>query len=389
MNKNKIHADWFLTMLFFIAFVLWRGSYYRISLYVLIPMLIVFSFFRFGKTILSSKYWLPYLLLIFWMLLSSLVNENQSDSMRRMIPVVASFLLSFSAYALALRGNNAKVLYMSYCVFFVVLMVSLFREGGVVADFDYGDESVRTQSLKMNANSYAYYSFFLIMSVRMLLEEKKNKPNMTGRVLVYLVLIAIGCYTSLLTASRQVMYIEIPLVALFIYVDFIKSGEKTGRKMFYVVLLMLAVVMFLPVFMSYYEKSFLASRSQIGFNEDTRSRMIIQAFHLALENPLFGVGLGADITFSHCTYAHLASRCGLMAFVIYSYMLLKFIFIQWGRYLIKKDNTYLLFFFCGLFYALGNIVYSYIDGPFMMSMLFILAGDSERYYRETNQLAQV
>lgn len=382
---KKKTIDVFPVLLFLIAFLTWRGAFYRISLYVAIPALIVVSFFRWGKTIISSKYWWPYFFLIIWIYLSSLLSDYRSMSYQRMIPIIASFLLSFSVYASALRGNNSIILYFSYCLFFVYLMLMSFADTGFVQDFDYTNEHDRESYTKMDANSYAYYSFFLIMSVRMLL-VRRNKPFPKGLLLIiYVTLLVITIYIALFTAARQVMYLSIPLIFVFILYDFVRNGKQGGWLLFVVAAVVLVAVG-LPIFSKYYNTSFLATRSEVSFAEDGRSRMMKVAMNLAFENPVFGVGLGVPITFSHNTYTHLASRCGFPALFLYVIILLRFIFTQFKSWRRTKDSTYFLYLVCGFFYLAGNLVYSYIDGPFMMAFLFILIGDSERYRRESLSL---
>ena len=385
-DLKKYYIDVIPVLLFLIAIVTWRGVYYRLSLYVAVPALIVVAFFRWGKAVFNSRYWWPYLLLILWILLSALVHpECRSTSYQQMIPVVASFLLSFSAYATALRGDNAKILYLSYCLFFVVLMMMSFADTGFVQNFDYSNELERESYTKMDANEYAYYCFFLIMSVRLML-ERRNKflPKLLLFVL-YIFLVVLTIYVALLTASRQVMYLNIPLILLFLYNDYIRQGKK-GMRVVFIIAAIAIVVVGLPIFKSYYNSSFLATRSQVSFSEDGRSTMMKNAMIMAFDNPLFGVGLGANVTFSHCSYTHLASRCGLPALLLYAIVLLRSVITQFNRWRRTKDSTYFLYFVCCSFFVIGNFLYSYIDGPFMMSILFVLIGDSERYYKESIQL---
>ena len=384
-SLKKHSINWFPVLLFLIAIVTWRGDYYRLSLYVAIPILIVVAFFRWGKNIFNSRYWWLFFLLIVWMLLSALVNDHRSTSFQRMIPVLASFLLSFSVYAIALKGDNAKVLYLSYCVFFFVLMYLSITKTGFIQDFDYSNERDRESHTLMDANEYAYYSFFLVISFRMFLECLNKSISKALLFIIYIILLVITVYVALLTAARQVMYLNIPLIFLFIYHDFVRGGN-VGNKLLFFIAAIVVIAVGLPVFDKYYNNSFLATRSEVSFAEDTRSRMMENAMKIAIEHPLFGVGLGADITFSHNTYTHLASRCGLPALFLYVIILLRFIFTQFKRWKRAKDSTYFLYLVCGFFYLVGNFLYNYIDGPFMMAILFVLIGDSERYHKESLQL---
>ena len=385
---KKYYTDWFPVLLFLMAFVLWRGDLYQVSLYVLIPILIVFSFSNNYRTITQCKYYRPYLVLLLWALLSSLINDHTADSIRKMIPMFASFLLSISAYSIALKKNNSIFLYFAYFAFFIVLMSQTFQQSGFVQNFDYADEIEREGTTKMNANEYAYYSFFLIIAIRMMLEWLGMIKSKFLLLLIYLVLTVVVTYVALLTASRQVLYIEIPLLAFLLYVDFIKNNKKGGSKVVFMMLIIVALFAIIPVFMYYFDNSYLAVRSEVSYQEDNRSTLLVEAMEIAFFHPLFGLGLahpigvivdGIPVSFSHCTYTHLASRCGLLTSILYLYIAIKYLNTQYKHYRLYKDTIYLLYFVFGAFYFIGNFLYNYIDGPFMMAILFILIGDSERY----------
>ena len=385
----KYYIDWIPTLLFLMSFVLWRGNLYQVSLYVLIPILVVISFLKNHKTIFSSIYFRPYLVLLLWALLSSLFNNYTEKSMRQMIPMFASFLLSLSVYSIALKKNNPIILYLAYLAFFIVLMTQTFQQSGFVQDFDYIDESERSSTMKMNANDYAYYSFFLIIAVRMMLEWLRIKKTIILLSLVYLALTVVVFYTALFTASRQVLYIELPLLEYLLYLDIFKSDKKGWSKIGLLMLIIGIMMFIIPVFYSYFDNSYLAVRSEVGFQEDNRSDLMVDAMEIALTHPLFGVGLGhplgtivdgVPLSFSHCTYTHIASRCGLLTLILFLYIGVKFILTQYKYYRLYKDTTYLLFYIFGVFYFIGNFTYNYIDGPFMMAIIFILIGDSERYH---------
>lgn len=395
---KKYYIDWFPLLLFLMAFVLWRGSFYQVSLYLLIPILIVVTFSKNYRTITQCIYYRPYLLLLLWALLSSLINDYTADSLRKMIPIFASFLLSVSAYSIALKKNNSTFLYFAYFVFFVVIMMQTFQQSGFVQDFNYANEAEREETTKMNANEYAYYSFFLIIAVRMMLEWLGMTKTRYLLLLIYLVLTVVVVYVALLTASRQVLYIEIPLLAFLLYMDFFKNNKKGGTKVLFLIMIIGILLAMIPVFMFYFDNSYLAVRSEVSYQDDSRSTLLVEAMELAFMHPLFGIGLahpigvmvdGIPVYFSHCTYTHLASRCGLLSLILYLYIGIKYLSTQYKHYRLYKDTTYLLFFMFGVFYFIGNFLYNYIDGPFMMAILFILIGDSERYYMNQTRCIRV
>ena len=368
--------NWVGVLPFILAALLWRSDYYRFSLYVAIPIVILYAFFTRWSIIRNSKYWEPYILLFIWMFISCIVSEYSAESLRIMIPTTATFFLSFATYALAKIGSNSKMLFLAFVVLYGSLMYSTFTGDNFTTDFNYANESERRGNTVLNSNQYAYFSLFAIMAVRLILGERKNfRPIL--RLLIYIVLIVSACYTALMTASRQVLLLEIPLLAYFIYYDYIKGHNRYKGMSLLMIIVLLAVG--IPYFVSIYDNSYLAIRAETELDEDARDYLMKRAIDVGVEQPLFGIGLGADESFSHCTYTHLFSRCGIVALLGYFLILYRALKEQWQSYKLTKDDHYLLYLVCILFYIVANFFYSYIDQPFMMTILFIIIGESQKY----------
>lgn len=374
-NANNSYSP---VILFLLAALVWRTSYYIYSLYVIIPIIIVYCFYNYRKAVIYSTYFKPYLFILFWMSLSSLVNENASQSFSAMIPIFASFLLSMSIYSIAYKNKYSRFIFFAYVALFVFLMVQNMQSGGFTMDFDYANEVERRENSQLNANVYAYYSLFAIIGWRMfiLCYDKKNKPLVMASL--YLLSIALIFYVALMTASRQVMALEIPLLLYFFYFDFIRGGKKK------IVLLLLGIVMFalLPYFSNLYNNSYLAVRSEVGFQDDSRSSLMIDAIILGLENPFWGLGLGANTDFSHCSYTHLLSRTGIPVFIVFLYIILNSIIVQWKRFRQTRDVSYLYYLGSLGIMAIGHFTYSYIQEPFMMAIMFGVIGISDNNYKK-------
>ena len=374
---NKRANSYIPVFLFAFAALVWRTPYYVASLYVAIPLLIVYCFWFYKDIIFKSIYWAPYLLMILWMYISTAVSDTENEGFRHMVPITASFLLSFAGYAVVRRNNNYWVIYVSYITLLVYLIYQNFMEGGFVQSFDYASEAERNSSMKLNANDYAYYTLFATMSLKLFIEFFGSKIRNFYRVIAYIAFTLLSFYVALFTASRQVLALQIPLLAFFFFYDFM-WGKKTNMGYLFMILLLLIAI--IPYIDSIYSNSYLAVRSQVGFQEDVRNELLIKAFNQGLDNPLFGLGIGADTFFSHCTYTHLFARCGLFAMICFILILYKAAMVQLKRYKLSGDRIFLLYLVIVLFLAVGNFTYSYMQEPFMMTILFVILGDSDRHY---------
>lgn len=374
--KKKI-IDYIPILLFLIAALIWRTQYYILSLYVALPLLIVLCFYNHTNAIIRTKYFSLYLFLVIWMLLSSILNPNVMGSLRLMIPIVATFLVSMSVYAIARLNRIGHWVFLIYVLLFVALMIMNVQSGGFTTDFDYANEFERRSNTILNANEYAYYSLFAIIGWRIYLLKREASVNSFILLSLYLLSVSISFYVALMIASRQVLLLQIPLLLFLFYLDFVKGN----RNKFFAVILLIIVVVAAPFITNQYDNSYLATRSEVGFQEDARSNLMINAFDEAMDNPILGIGLGANTHFSHSTYTHLLSRSGIPALIAFAVILGKCILEQWRRYFRLKRSRFLLYLGCMIIIAIGNFTYSYLSDPFLMPVMFAIIGCSDSDYQ--------
>ena len=134
-----------------------------------------------------------------------------------------------------------------------------------------------------------------------------------------------------------------------------------------------------------FNDSYLATRSEVGFQDDVRNYILIEAIYQGFDNPMFGLGLGAKTFFSHCTYTHILSRCGFPAAIGFIILIIKCLWEQFKRYRITKKINFLLYFFCISIIFVGHFLYSYIDQPFLMPIMFAIIGISDREFKILKQ----
>ena len=372
----------FLPFLFFtLAAIIWRTEYYSYSLYLFIPLMIGLSFLKYWQRITRSKYFVPYLLLIAWMILSCVMNPDTSRSLSKMVAYVATFLISCGLIGLSTKGNNTKVLYWSYILLFISLMYAVYAANGqFLSDFDYANERERESATLLDANQYAYFSMLALMALRLTLEDKPIRLIFL-RVGLYVVMAGVSIYVALITASRQVLLLQIPLICYFFYFDFLRNRR---RKISIAPFLLMAAVLilFIPSILDVYNNSYLSVRSETSVAEDSRWNLFKLGIETGLEHPVVGIGFGARAKFTHCTYTHLFSRCGFISLLLFCIIVFKPFFEQTRRYRLTHDAMFLLYRFCILIFIAANFFYSYINQPFMMTFLFLIIGDSNKRYND-------
>lgn len=112
---------------------------------------------------------------------------------------------------------------------------------------------------------------------------------------------ALSFYVALLTASRQVLTLQIPLFLFIIFYDFLWT-KKSGNAIILFVIIT-AIIVALPIIVDLYSNSYLATRSQVTYQEDIRSQLLQRAVDQGFTEPIFGVGLGADTFFPLYLYS--------------------------------------------------------------------------------------
>ena len=378
-NKNNSYIPIFL---FLLAGILWRTSLYIVSLYVAIPLLILFCIIFYYKDFFNNKYSYLYLFVLFWIFLSSIVNPHDA-ALDEIIPIIASYLLSFSIYSIAYRNNKYNGIFLSYIALFAFLLYMNITSENFTSNFSYSNELERMNNNILNANEFAYYSLYAIMSIGILIHTVRYKIRPIYILAIYCVCGYISLYVALMTASRQVLALNIPMLILFSYIDFFKNG---GNKRNIVILLgAMIIILLLPYMQNMFNDSYLATRSEVGFQDDVRNYILIEAIYQGFDNPMFGLGLGAKTFFSHCTYTHILSRCGFPAAIGFIILIIKCLWEQFKRYRITKKINFLLYFFCISIIFVGHFLYSYIDQPFLMPIMFAIIGISDREFKILKQ----
>ena len=370
MKTKLVNVDSISCLLFFCSLTLWMTPLSSFALYVLVPFFILISFYNGWRLINKLPQTRFYILLIIWIFISCMVADDPNLALHRYVSIFATFLFSLATYYVATRPQCAKYLFFSYIVFFIYLLYRMLASGEMLGAIVEATEDSRDVD-GINANAYAYYLFFATCSVLLLMENVKKRYIF--KFLVYLILIGLTAFVAMRIAARQVFVIQLPLILFFMYTNYIKYGNKMTR-ILSVITLGGLIVLILPTFLLIYNDSYLALRSEVSFDDDVRSELMIKAIQNGLEHPLFGVGPENMKTFSHCSYTNLFESSGICALLLFCMIIGISISDMFRLYLKKRNRTLFSLSFVLIIYAIDNLVYSFFDVPFMMAFLFLIIG---------------
>ncbi len=192
---------------------------------------------------------------------------------------------------------------------------------------------------------------------------------------------------SLLTASRQVMIIQVPLYSLLIYQRYFK-GSSMRKKMYFSLVALTVMVSLSGKIINTYDNSFLKERAEKNVADDSRMELVRDATKVALKNMPLGVGsanyqgVSSRRQISHNSYLEAFVNMGIIGLILYAALMMSFTIRQWKRYKRYDDKMYFYFFTFGLIYVLDGVFFVFYNAIWLISFFMLVAAHSETYYSE-------
>lgn len=380
MKKKEILC---IILLYFAASVSLIDSLNPLALYGAIPLSFLISL-SVGNSLKTNNYLKRLLVLILWVAVtyfSAVYVEEAKNQMKNLLGV---FVLSMT---IANLSSDKRCVPWLYGVFIILLIQALVYANSHIMIEGFDTVTDRLNDEKLNANTVAYYTFFVTFAIY----ELGNSFLIKNRVIVnifrllFLAMYGVSFTVAILTGSRQVLIIQIPLLALLTFIRYIE-GASLKRKLLFVLIAAVACVASIGPITKSYDNSYLKVRSETKAKDDVRALLLQDAIKVGCQHPIMGVGPGNYVRysfnrhFSHCTYTELFANTGVIGALIYVSLLLMFITSQWKRYWKYRDKTYLVFLVCGLIYLFDNFFYVFYVDLWLIGFFILLASHSETYF---------
>ncbi|MCE8949967.1 O-antigen ligase family protein [Bacteroides thetaiotaomicron] len=367
-----------LALLYFWAVVNVDESMMSIGLYIAIPSAFILSFWCTTGKLCDDKCFKIFIIFLLWVAFTWLGAADISVATKQMKRLLGVFLMSSAVCNLATDKRNISWLYALYVVLFIVAL-NYARTHIVTIKFDIGHD--RLDDERLNANilaSYTFYATFALFALGNLICQKVYKKIFH---LLFLVMIPLSFVIAILTASRQVLLVQIPIIAILLYIKYIKSASIKTKFGFIVAVCLIALVS-MNTIIDTYDNSFLKQRSENGIQDDGRLKVLNEAIDVGCENVFIGVGPGNFILhssqhiFSHCSYTEAFANTGIMGLILYLYLIGKFLKNQWQYYRATKEIVYLAFLSFGIIYVFYNFFYVFYSDLWLMSFFLFVAHHS-------------
>lgn len=349
----------------------------NICLYVFLPLSFVLVLSQ-NRDIYETNRFLKLLfVLYFWFLISSFFSVDVNESFLQVKRTVATFLL---CTVFASIGKKRPVVgYVIYLLFFIALLYYAYFN--ILSIIDVSEE--RMQDDNVNANMFAYYTSFTTFALFILSYCSTNKKRLFN--VLFLGMIPLSFIVALLTGSRQILLVQIPLIVSLLGVKYVRNGK--GVLVFSLIILV-AILLFFSFGEGMYEHSTLAHRNELSVGDDERTFLIKDAFRVGFNNIVLGVGPGCyklvnpTHHYAHCAYAELIACSGLPALAIYVSMLIIFIKTQIKRYYASKNRLFLSFALFGVIFSFQNLFYAFYLLPWLMSFFVLVSSHSNSIFKK-------
>ena len=353
-----------------------------LALYAAIPVAFLLSFLKRGKLLLNSYEGI--LLAIYaWDLFSFLWAQYPTSASRELHRILGAVLLIYIMAANGRDFNQNKCLYITFLILYIGAWYYSINNSLVI--LDQNSEMDRLNDEKLNANTMAYYTFYATMSIFLLPGLISSKLWRRVSRIAFLGMIPLSFFVALVTASRQVLIIQVPLIAFLLYERYIREASAKTKTLFTILSIALCVAL-LPVVLNLYENSYLAVRAEQNIQDDSRWFLLKDAINVGFEHFPLGVGAGNYVDysfnrhFSHCSYTELFANNGIVGLILFCYLLYYFISRQWVYYKKTKDRLFIVFLVFGMIFTLDQMFYVFYTDLWLISFFVLVATHSESYF---------
>lgn len=370
--------------LFFAAAVsINSDSLNSLALYVAIPLAFILSFLKCGKLVLN-RYQGVLLAIYVWDLISALWAQYPASASRELHRVLGAVLLTFIMAANGGNNKLTKYLYITYLILYLGCWYYSVNHSLIILD-QYND-SDRLNDEKLNANTMAYYTFYVSLCLYLLANMVSSRFWNKILRIAFLGIIPLSLFVALTTSSRQVLIIQIPLITLLLFERYFKNARRKIKILFVITTAVVCVIL-LPMAIDMYDNSYLAVRATRNLQDDSRWHLLNDAIKVGSDHFPFGVGAGNYINysfnrhFSHCSFTELFANNGIIGLLLYCYLLYYYIKCQRRYYRQTKDRTFIIFLIFGIIFTFDQIFYVFYTDLWLIAFFVLVATHSDSHYR--------
>ncbi len=382
--KADIYSYISIIMMWTAAFAsLFSDTANKIGLYLALPIAFILCTLK-NKGFHLNIYEKILYGLFAWDVISYLWAGDKEVALSEINAILGAFLLTYAISILAREQKYLPLLYFTFALLYISAWNYAIHH--ILSFMISKDDRLNDENL--NANTLAYYTFYFSYLSYILGEIATRKNIRKVWTTIFWLMLPVSFVVSLLTASRQVLLVQLPLYALLIYIRYLK-GVSIKHKIVFIFLCILCLAAFSGNIINTYNNSYLKQRAETNVSEDPRADLARNAIQEGIAN--LPLGLGANnfraisITrqISHNSYLESFVNLGIPGLSLYLALMLIFIIRQLKRYKLTNDKMFFAFFTFGCIYAFDGLFFVYYNALWLISFFMLVAAHSESYYRET------
>lgn len=369
----------------------------RLSLYLLIPGLFVYSFLKDNRLVFKFRTLFLFVILFIWSLLTLVAANDISLSLVELRRILSIILLSYSIIYFSIKNKRyIELFYLLYIIRFFVLLYFGYTLGITSID----PTSERFSVEEINANMFGYYGFFAVVSSFFIMKFSFNTFEFKTKNNYYFWFTIIASVSALFSvfyaASRAGIVIVILTITLFCLYIYIYPISKKALFILFFSIIILSVI--IPEILSqYYYGSYLEYRFTANENieDESRTQLLKRAYEVGIQHPLFGVGPGNFVkyniggNFSHSTFFELFSNNGFLGLFIFIAILYNYLKTNLKLLRLKclKDKKIAYLFLSFIFvFIVYNVFYVFHTSLFLMTFFFLVSVHMELFAKNRLKL---
>lgn len=353
-----------------------------ITLYIAIPSLFIYSFFKQPYLLIKSKQLSIFLLLLIWSMITIVKSISLLDSIKEIYLILSSFVFSFIIVYFSKRNIfYIKLFYFLFIIYFISLGYKAYITG--LSEIDTSKEQFNTEEI--NANLLGYFGYFAVISGFFLWQlpfsssYSKNKKSFFLPI-VFLLCIILVVVSGFFSASRGGILMPLITCALFMFIKILYPFKFKS-----IILLSFLIFTLIVIFFSIeglYQESFLFRRlNSTNIEDESRFGLLVEAFNVGLLNPIFGVGPANFFLYtptrhySHSTYFEIFANNGLVGLFIFVSIFFNFTISCYNLFCVKDLNIKrisLFFFVFIITYAIYNFLYVFHVSLYLVGFFFLI-----------------
>lgn len=315
------------------------------------------------------------LALYVWCAFTAIFGIDGYRSLASLKTMAGTYMFCYILHYMSLRYKTfycvglIYILFLAGCCYYAQTHILAFHH-------DVG-QTERLDGEGLNANIFGYYTFIVTFIVYLFGDITRTPWLRRMWRLLYILLIPFSFYVAYLTASRQVLLMQVPYFSFsLLYRYLLRAGA--AAKLLFIGACLAFCLKGIPYIIDAFEDSLLMKRSEVEVGEDSRADLARQAIQVGMDNLALGVGPNNFMItpgvggFAHNTYLELFADSGLVGMLLFVWLLGLFI-VRVGRQWVRRRNPidFALLLFA-LFYVLDNVFYVFHTSPWLMG-IFLFA----------------